>query len=311
MSEFSDSYHLLGDDGKRVKQLLQAAARHGAVLPSRGRRWAAFLVDGVADAGGAVEAVVQHNGGVLLHLAYADDHGLWLRLFEGARAVGDLGVTRRGGDVGDAGQLCEALVRLGGASADEAAELRGLVSRHARDGAGDELPAVCDLVVGLLGLAAARQVSCADLTRDKKGLGTRFPGVEFVLEKRRGAADKAAPCVPNRWCPAPGLPSFMYLPVPEGEVDAALLARHVEHWVTTGDFDEERQAGFWLLTAYQRALPSRHRHLGDRLLQRGLAFPRDEYRVELERTLRGILAVASAGFDWAPYLERRAGEQRL
>lgn len=310
MSEFSDSYHLLGSDDKAVKRLLRAAARHGAVLSSKAR-WTAFLVDGVADAGAPAEAVVRHNGGVLLHLAYADDHGLWLKLFDGARAVGELGVTRRGGDAGDPAAFCAALERLGGAGAREAARLRALAEQHAGDGAGDALSAICEEVVGMLGLAAARRLSCADLTRDRKGLVEQFPGVEFVLEKRRGAADKAVVSAPNRWCPAPGLPAFMYLPVPDGEVDSAMLARHVEHWLTTGDWDEERQAGFWLMTAYQRALPTRHRHLGDRIMNLGLAFPREEYRVELERTLRGILAVASAGFDWVPYLERRAGEQRL
>lgn len=311
MSEFSDSYHLLGSDARQVKRLLRAAQRHGAVLPAvQGRRWLALLVDGVADAGAPAQVVVQHNQGVLLHLAYGEDHGLWLRLFEGALAVGALALTRRGGDAGEPGRFCAALARLGGAGAAAVARLEALVAHHA-DGAGDALPALRDEMVELLGLAAARQLSCADLGRDRKALAERFPGLEPVLEKRRGAADKALPGVPNRWCPAPGLPWFMYLPVPEGEVDASMLARHLEHWLTTGDFDEERQAGFWLLTAYQRALPARHRHLGDRIMNLGLAFPHQQYAVELERTLRGILVVASADFDWAPYLERRAGEQRL
>ena len=97
---------------------------------------------------------------------------------------------------------------------------------------------------------------------------------------------------PNKWCPVPGLPSFMYRPVPSGTVDPDLLERHVQHWLGTGDFDVERQAGFWLYTAYGRALPKDQRFLADRIMNLALAFP-DHYEDELRSTIRGILATAS------------------
>ena len=116
--------------------------------------------------------------------------------------------------------------------------------------------------------------------------------------------------VPNKWCPVPGLPSFMYLPVPNGTVDPAHLERHVSHWLETGDWDEQKQVGFWLYTAYGRALPEDFRFLADRIMNLALAFP-DRYEDELRVTLRGILANVGAGFDWEPYFARELGEQSL
>lgn len=115
---------------------------------------------------------------------------------------------------------------------------------------------------------------------------------------------------PNAWCPVAGLPPFMYQPVPGGSVDDALLERHIDHWFDTNDFDEERQAGFWMYTAYTRALPGELRYLADRIMNLGLAFP-DAYEEELRKTIRGILASAKAGFDWEPYFAKKLGEQKL
>jgi hypothetical protein len=106
------------------------------------------------------------------------------------------------------------------------------------------------------------------------------------------------------------MPTFMYWPVPDGSVDEAMLSRQVRHWVATGDFDDERQTGFWLYSAYQRALPSRFQFLANRVKNLSLAFP-DAYEQELRRTLRGILSVSPKDFDWEPYLARKAGEVRL
>lgn len=125
-----------------------------------------------------------------------------------------------------------------------------------------------------------------------------------------GERDELAEGVPNRWCPIPGLPSFMYRAVPDGTVEPDLLERHVRHWLETGDWDEQRQVGLWLYTAYGHALPKHLRFLVDRLMNLALAFP-DRYEDELRVTLRGILANATADFDWEPYFARKLGEQKL
>jgi hypothetical protein len=101
----------------------------------------------------------------------------------------------------------------------------------------------------------------------------------------------------------------MYLPVPDGSADTALVERHLRHWIETGDFDEERQAGFWLYTAYKRALPKEYGFLADRIMNLEQAFPGD-YEEQLRRCIRGILAL-TPDFDWEPYLARTAGEQKL
>ncbi len=115
----------------------------------------------------------------------------------------------------------------------------------------------------------------------------------------------------NEWCPRPGLPAFMYFPVPDGDVDEVMLERHVRHWLETGDWDNEQQAGFWVYTGYCRALPSHLRFLADRIMNLELAFGSERYEAQLRRTIRGILAVTDPAFDWEPYLNMESGEQRL
>src|SRR5690349_2071345 len=100
-----------------------------------------------------------------------------------------------------------------------------------------------------------------------------------MTKKKQAVADPT----PNEWCPVVGLPAFMYKPIPTGSVDEALLERHIDHWFDTGDFDEERQAGFWMYTAYTRALPAELRYLADRVMNLQLAFP-DAYEAELAKT---------------------------
>ena len=124
------------------------------------------------------------------------------------------------------------------------------------------------------------------------------------------AGNEAGEDTPNEWCPVSGQPSFMYRPVPSGDVDSALLQRHVQHWLETGDFDETRQVGSWLYNAYRQALPEDLRFLADRVMNLPLAFP-DRFEEELHATLRGILAAASPGFDWEPYFAHKLGEQKL
>jgi hypothetical protein len=153
--------------------------------------------------------------------------------------------------------------------------------------------------------------TCADLSREsEQSFRERFPDAQFILKSRRGQADNEHVGQPNEWCPVPGLPAWMYLPLPQGKHDAELVERHVQHWLATADFDAERQAGSWLLTAYQRALPSRYRFLADRMTNLRRAFP-ESYERALRETICGILAVSQPDFDWQPYFDRKKGEIRL
>lgn len=163
-----------------------------------------------------------------------------------------------------------------------------------------------------LSIKLLRWCGCADLlTQSPKELSERFPEAIFVLKSRRGKVEQSPEPVPNEWCPTPGLPVFMYLPVPDGLVDDALLDRHVRHWQKTNDWNDDKYAGFWVYTSYQRALPSRMRYLADRIMNLQIAFGSEHYEAELRRTIRGILAAADSCFDWEPYLSMKAGEQRL
>jgi hypothetical protein len=155
------------------------------------------------------------------------------------------------------------------------------------------------------------RLSCADLSVRSEGeLRERFPAANFVLRSLKGKVEKENASTPNEWCPASGYPSFMYLAVPTGKVPPSELERHVRHWMDNGDFDETRQVGFWMYTAYKRALPTRFAFLADRIMNLENLFP-DSYEQALRETLRGILAVSPTTFDWSPYLARKAGEQRL
>lgn len=116
----------------------------------------------------------------------------------------------------------------------------------------------------------------------------------------------------NQWCPRDGMPECMYLEVPTGEVDEDLLERHFVHWVTTRDWDNEKQKGFWLYTAYTRALPENYYYLALRIMNLVLVFQDQEsYQRELKNTLRAILFCSPADFDWEPYLQRKKGETAL
>ncbi len=315
MSEFSDSYHLRTADPADVARLLRAARRYGAVLPTS-TAFVPFLVDGASEAGAPIDDVVKHNPGVLVHYTYAEDHGLWIRGFDRGTCVVTIDLQRRrepGDELPDPSATAAAFAQLGVLDARKARAL-DKVLQSAREPA-TELETLRDELVMLIGLSNVTSLSCADLTHSsEKELLIRFPDVTLVLKSLRGRADKARddePHSPNQWCPRADMPAFMYLPVPDGPVDEALLARHVEHWMKTGDWDDDKQEGFWLLTAYDRALPARMRFLANRVMNLGLAFGHAGYREALKRTLRGILSVTPLDFDWAPYLARKKGTQRL
>ena len=82
MSEFSDSYHLLGSTQDAVALLTRGSVR-GAVLPGEGR-WTAIVVRGRE-----AKKLAAANTGVLLEYIYGGDHGCWIRLFDGSERVAE------------------------------------------------------------------------------------------------------------------------------------------------------------------------------------------------------------------------------
>jgi hypothetical protein len=315
MSEVSDSYHLRTGDPAQVARLLRAVRRYGAVLATEGR-YIPFLVDGARDAGSVIDDVVSHNPGVLVHYAYAEDHGLWLRAFDKASHVATIALRRRrapGDDPADPRTTADALAAVGALSRRQAARL-AQVLRGAADEGEAPLARLRDEIVALIGLSHTVRLSCTALTyQSPRALLQQLPAT-LVLKRLRGRADQEIEGhahEPNEWCPRAAMPACMYQAVPTGEVDEAMLARHLAHWLTTTDWDDDKQEGFWLHSAYERALPDRAAFLASRIMNLQLAFGADGYRAALEQTLRGILATAPRDFDWEPYLARTKGAVRL
>jgi len=310
MSEFSDAYFLFGGTCNDAASLLKRIHRHGFVLPVMGR-YVPFFADDACDAGQIVEAIIEHNPGTLLHYAYASDHGLRLTAFDGSRESFVIDLQRRGPSLNDTPTIVAEAGRLGMTTDETARQLEGLLTETALDGEID-LEKTRARLGDILGVHFIEWFGCADLTAlSLKDILERFPEGKLVLKNRRGKAlDETRP-TPNQWCPKPGLPGFMYLAVPDGDVDVAMVERHVRHWMETSDFDVDRQAGFWMYNAYYRALPSRMRYLANRVMNLMLVFGPVNYEKALRRTIRGILAVVGSDFDWEPYLARKKGEQRL
>jgi len=309
MSEFSDCYFLHNASPEDAEALLKRARRYGLILPASGK-YVPFLVEGVHDAGGVAKAVVDQNQGVLLHYAYAADHGLRLVAYDGAVKKFLLDLQQRGPSELDPDAIVGGASRLGLLMGTRKRGFEALLAKALTDALLDVRDARTR-IGRAFGLEFPEWVSCADLSRQsEREVRKRFPAARLVLKSLRGLADRAIASEPNEWCPTPGLPTEMYLPVPTGDVDGAMLERHCHHWLTTRDWDDERQVGFWMYTAYNRALPSRYAHLVTRLMNVELAFS-DSADENVRDTIRGILSVCDRDFDWEPYLARKAGEQRL
>jgi hypothetical protein len=310
MSEFSDCYYLLDTSREAIGSLLKSIHRYGMILPLT-HRYTPFLVDGAWDAGQLLDKVIERNPGVLLHYSYAEDHGLWITAYERADLAFTIDIQRRGPSENDRDTILEKAEALDLVSGSLLHQLQAILTETTVQ-TKTELDRVRTQLSDVLDITFFSWLSCAGLSmQTQKKLACRFPEAVFVLPSRRGKADTTLTLTPNEWCAQPGLPAFMYLPVPTGIVDDGLLERHVNHWLDTNDWDDERQVGFWLYTAYCRALPSRMRYLANRIMNLGLAFDTTLYEIKLRQTIIGILAVTDPAFDWEPYLNQKAGEQRL
>ncbi len=92
MSEFNDSYHVLTADSRDVARLIRRSGRYGMILsPSASStRFIAFVVEGLDEAGGPSDAIVDHNEKILVHYSFSDEAGCWLRVFDGGDEIADL-----------------------------------------------------------------------------------------------------------------------------------------------------------------------------------------------------------------------------
>ncbi|MBD2020182.1 hypothetical protein H6F43_08280 [Leptolyngbya sp. FACHB-36] len=310
MSEFSDCYYLFNATTEDAVSLIKKIRRYGLVLPQMGQ-YVPFLVDGAWNPAQSIDVVVEENSGVLLHYSYAQDHGLEIRIYDRSQESCVIDIQRQGPSENALDVMVSELERLGIARGHQLAEVRAILEETTQEGTVD-LDSIRTRLGNALGIELLRWCGCADLlTQSPKELSRRFPEAIFVLKNRRGKIDNSLEPIPNEWCPKPGLPVFMYLPVPDGLVDEALLDRHVRHWQETNDWDDDKCVGFWVYTGYRRALPRRMRYLADRIMNLQKAFGSEHYEAALRRTIRGILAAADSRFDWEPYLTMKAGEQRL
>lgn len=85
MSEFSQSYHLVGDDQGDAVSLLRRAGARGFVFPPS-NHWTTLVVE-TSDYGEVDDRVVAANTGTLLHYVHAEDHGWELAVFQGPDVV--------------------------------------------------------------------------------------------------------------------------------------------------------------------------------------------------------------------------------
>jgi hypothetical protein len=293
MSEFSDSYHLLTSNIKDVKRLIRQSGRYGMVIPCAGK-YIPFVVEGPESAGGPIDRLVQHNTQLLIHYAFAEDHGCWVKVFD--REIELAFLCYEAGDSRLSKKLAAAIDTLLSRAVIDKPTASSLQDR-ATDLVVNEIGS---FVAGDLGLQHVSWLSCADLTyQSQKKLLKRFPGAEFVNVSKRGRIETSTLCLPNEWCSEPEQPSFMYLTVPSVRLTVeqeAMVNRHFRYWTEFGDYDDEAQQGFWMYKRYRDALPSRYRYLADRLMNL------HRQPAKLLETLRAIIGLAGPDAESEEYL---------
>lgn len=293
MSEFSDSYHLLASNTLDVKRLIQQSGRYGMVIPSAGK-YIPFVVEEPESMGGPIDRLVQHNTQLLIHYAFAEDHGCWVKVFDRNTELAFLCYEAEDNRLSkkNAAAIDTLLSR---AVIDEptASRLEDIATNLVVNEIGS-------LVAGVLNLQHISWLSCADLIyQSQKELLKRFPGAEFVNVSKRGKIETSTLCLPNEWCSEPEQPSFRYLTVPSVRLTVeqeAMVNRHFRYWTEFGDYDDEAQQGFWMYERYRDALPSRYQYLANRLMNL------HKQPTKLLETLRAIIGLAGPDTEWEEYL---------
>jgi hypothetical protein len=290
MSEFSDSYHVLAHDTRDVARLIRRSGRYGMILPALGR-YIPFVVEGLDEVGGPMDAIVDHNEGILIHYSFSDEDGCWTRVFEGATELADLPfVTALAGQADLRANLHEqprarglaVLLDRGIIDPDIAARLEAAAQQTDPREVGPQ-------VATALGLEHVAWLSCADLTyQSERALREVHPGAQFVNVAQRGKAPAGRT-----------FEQLMALPVPQVSLDAGqqhMAQRHYRYWTEFGDFDNESSEGYWMYELYKSALPTRYRYLPDRLMNLRDGGPDTLARIQ------AIIGLAGPGVDWELYL---------
>jgi len=293
MSEFSDSYHMLTADSREVARLIRRSGRYGMVLPlsAPSARFIAFVVEGLDEVGGPIDAITDHNEKILVHYSFADEAGCRLHVFDGADEVADLAFEAdlAGRDT-PLGALREetrarglaALLDRGVIDERIAARLRAAAQQMDSSVVGPQ-------VATALGLEHVEWLSCANLTyRSEQDLREAHLGARFVNVGQRGKAPAGQ-----------SFAQLMALPVPEAPLDAdleRLAQRHLSYWLEGGDADNDVMPGYPLYELYGAVLPTRCRYLRDQMMNY-LDAPDS-----LHRVLRAIVGLVGPDAGWEPFL---------
>lgn len=126
MSEFSDCYYLLNATSEQAVSLMKKARRYGMVLP-KSDRYVPFLVDGAWDAGTLVDLVIDNNSGILLHYSYAEDHGLWITVYDASNQAFVIDIQRHGASENDLDTILTKAEKLSLVKHDRIPKLRAIL----------------------------------------------------------------------------------------------------------------------------------------------------------------------------------------
>lgn len=164
MSDFDDSYHLVGDIAAAL-EVIARIGRDGIVLPEQAP-YTCVLVD--QPEGGIDPKLLSVCSGPLLVYRYAEDHGVWIDLYEGDASIAELALEW-GPDFFEEGLVrgrfdAAPWIKAGLLDKQRAAVLQGLADGMVEGGR----PEDPDEVARLFGLTRFAGLSC-DPSNVKRG----------------------------------------------------------------------------------------------------------------------------------------------
>ena len=306
MSEFSDCYYAYEDDLNELTGFLKELKRYCLIFPGTAR-FIPFLVDHGYNGITLDDIVIEKYPKHLLRYHFGEDQALWLNFYHLSKLECEIVIEKTGPSENDTGQIARFMNESKLLTPEMLAEFMALLERL-KGPTGVDLNLARNEISRIFDVKLLEWCGCVDLAFNSvTQMKSRFPEGIFLLTSKRGKIEPQKNPEPNEWCPTPNAPLFMYLPVPEGKVDEELLNRHCIHWIEKGDFDNERQFGFWMLNAYDKALPFKYRYLSNRIMNINVGIFKDDWEKELRRTIAGILSVSPKDFDWEPYLSKQKG----
>ncbi len=306
MSEFSDCYYAYEDELDDLTGFLKGLKRYSLILPGTGR-YIPFLVDHGHNGVTLNDIVIEKYGKHLLRYHFGEDQALWLNFYLLTKLECEIIVQKTGPSDNDDKRIARYMNESGLLAPEMLEDLVALLEKLKQPGLVD-LNLMRREICRIFDIRLLEWCGCVDLAFSSvTQMKSRFPEGIFILTSKRGKIEPQKNPEPNEWCPAPNMPLLMYLPVPEGKVDEELLNKHFSYWIEKGDFDNERQFGFWMLNAYDKALPNKYRYLSNRIMNINAGTFKDNWKKEFRRTIAGILSVSPGDFDWEPYLSKQKG----